>query len=316
MATRNSNNYKVCIVKESSYGVINKTLTTAGGAVFFADKLEWNYAPITVELAKKENSLYKAAERTRITGKLVTGTLSGELTDNHEILLQTHFDDASSPYLYASALPATKSVNIYQLYLDSAGAVTHYDVILGAIINPLVISGESNGVIQYTATIEGTDYLQQQANSAGTALTLTNGTVVNGTPFLFGDVTCTTHTSKTTLLSFNLELRKTMVDNSQRFMNSRTKQNDYYNQIGGTLQMSTLNDPAVDVYTNKQEGNSFLNTITLVNAAKTWAIAIGGELTDLQRPDADRGLFVTNETFDLCTDQDITVPVTITVAIL
>jgi len=61
MALRNSNNYKVCIVPESSYGVINKTLTTVGGAKFFADKLEWNYAPITVELGKKENSLYKAS---------------------------------------------------------------------------------------------------------------------------------------------------------------------------------------------------------------------------------------------------------------
>ena len=37
MATRNSNNYKVCIVPETSYGVINRTLTTAGGAVFFDD---------------------------------------------------------------------------------------------------------------------------------------------------------------------------------------------------------------------------------------------------------------------------------------
>lgn len=316
MALRNSNNYKVCIVPEISYGVINKTLTTAGGAKFFADKLEWNYAPITTELGKKENSLYKASARTRITGKLVTGTLSGELTDGHEILLQAHFDDATSPYLYAAALPTTKSYNIYQLYLNSTGAVTHYDVILGAIINPLVISGEPNGFIQYTATIEGADYLQEQPNSAGTALTLTDGTTVSGTPFLFGDVTVSTFTSKTTLLSFNLELRKTMVDNSQRFMNSLTKANDYYNQVGGTLQMSTLTDPAVDVYTNKQETNSFLNTITLVNTIQTWAMAIGGELTDLQRPDADRGLFVTKETFDLCTDTDIAAPVTITVTIL
>jgi len=316
MATRNSNNYRVCIVPEETYNTQQLTLTNAKSAVFFDDKLEWNYAPITTELAKKENSLYKSSTRTRITGKLVTGTLSGELTDGHEILLQAHFDDATSPYLYAAALPTTKSYNIYQLYLDSSGAVTRYDVILGAIINPLVISGEPNGIIQYTATIEGADYLQEQGNSAGKALILTDGTVVSGTPFLFGDVTVSTFTSKTTLLSFNLELRKTMVDNSQRFMNSLTKANDHYNQVGGTLQMSTLTDPAVDVYTNKQETNSFLNTITLVNTIQTWAIAIGGELTDLQRPDADRGLFVTNETFDLCTDQDTTVPVTITVTTL
>ena len=319
MALRNSNNYKACIVPEISYGVINKTLTTAGagGAKFFADKLEWNYAPITTELAKKENSLYKSSTRTKITGKLVTGTLSGDLTDGHEILLQAHFDDATSPYLYASALPTTKSYNIYQLYLDSAGAVTHYDVILGAIINPLVISGEPNGIIQYTATIEGADYLQQQPNSAGKALTLTDGTTVSGTPFLFGDVTTTTFQSKDTLLSFNLELRKTMVDNSQRFMNSLTKANDYYNQVGGTLQMSTLTNPDADRQSTRQNQAGNANTITLVNAIQTWKIDIHGVLTDITTPDADRGLFVTNETFELTDDiSTLAVPVTITVTTL
>lgn len=317
MALRNSNNYRVCIVPEETYNTQQLTLTDAKSAVFFNDKLEWNYAPITTELGKKENSLYKASTRTKITGKLVTGTLSGELTDGHEILLQAHFDDSTSPYLYAAALPATKSYNIYQLYLDSAGAVTYYDVILGAIINPLVISGEPNGIIQYTATIEGADYLQQQANSAGTALTLTDGTTVSGTPFLFGDVTTATFHSKTTLLSFNLELRKTMVDNSQRFMNSLTKANDYYNQVGGTLQMSTLTDPTLDYQSTRQNQEGNANRITLVNTIQTWAIDIYGVLTDITTPDADRGLFVTNETFEL-TDESSTlaVPVTITVTTL
>lgn len=301
MALRNSNNYKVCIVPESSYGVINKVLTTAGGAKFFADKLEWNYAPITTELGKKENSLYKSSTRTKITGKLVTGTLSGELTDGHEILLQAHFDDSTSPYLYAAALPTTLSYNIYQLYLDSTGAVTHYDVILGAIINPLVISGESNGIVQYTATIEGADYLQEQPNSAGTALTLTDGTTVSGTPFLFGDVTFVGYFAEDTSLSFNLELRKTMVDNSQRFMNSLTKQNDYYNQVGGTLQLSTLFDTTAHKASQaaKYDGIGMTVSISLINTIKTWMIELAGVTTEFTRPDADRGQFVANYTIDL-----------------
>lgn len=318
MALRNSNNYKVCIVPESSYGVINKTLTTAGGAKFFADKLEWNYAPITVELGKKENSLYKSSTRTVITGKLVTGTLSGELTDSHEILLQAHFDDAASPYLYAAALPATKSYNIYQLYLDSAGAVTHYDVILGAIINPLVISGEPNGIIQYTATIEGADYMQEQPNSAGTALTLTDGTTVSGTPFLFGAIDFTGDYGIDTLLSFNLELRKTLVDNSQRFMNSLTKQNDYYYQVGGTLQLTSLFDTTANASSMAEIYNGGAIPIALIelktNTPKSWSISIAGTVTEASRPDTDRGLFVQNFTVDLSCDSVNTVPVTITVS--
>ncbi len=318
MALRNSNNYKVCIVPEISYGVINKTLTTAGGAKFFADKLEWNYAPITTELGKKENSLYKAAERTKITGKLVTGTLSGELTDGHEILLQAHFDDATSPYLYAAALPTTKSYNIYQLYLDSTGAITHYDVILGAIINPLVISGEPNGIIQYTATIEGADYLQEVANTAPNALAVEATLPVSGTPFLFGSVTCTNLSNLSTLLSFNLELRKTMVDNNQRFMNSLTKQNDYYYQVGGTLQTSTLCDATADSGWQGIKNNEALYpaTITLVNAIQAWKIETNGTITDATRPDADRGLFVQNLTCDLASSILAEVPVTITVTTL
>ena len=82
MATLNSNNYKICIVPEVNFGWINKTLTTAGGAVFYDGKLEWNNAPITVERAKKENSLVKSNDRNYITGKNVSGTLSGDLLDS------------------------------------------------------------------------------------------------------------------------------------------------------------------------------------------------------------------------------------------
>jgi len=76
MATVNSNNYKVAIVKETSRGAQVKDLTTGGG-VFFADKFTWNNEPITVDLEKKNNSLYENEDRTLIVGEHVTGTLSG-----------------------------------------------------------------------------------------------------------------------------------------------------------------------------------------------------------------------------------------------
>ena len=76
MATVNSNNYKVAIVKETSRGVQVTNLTTGNG-VFFADKLTWNNDPITVDLEKKNNSLYENEDRTLIVGEHVTGTLSG-----------------------------------------------------------------------------------------------------------------------------------------------------------------------------------------------------------------------------------------------
>lgn len=319
MALRNSNNYKICIVPETNYGVQNKVLTTAGGARFFADKLEWGYNPITTELAKKENSFYKSGDRNKITGKLVSGTISGDLTDNHEILLQAHFDDTSSPYLYPAELPTTlKSFNIYQLYLDHAGAVTSYDVVLGAIINPLVLSGEPNGIVQYTATIDGADYLEEVSNTAGNVLTLTDGTPVTGNRFLFGNIDFTGGYGIDTLLSFNLELRKTMVENNQRFMNSMTKLNDYYTQVGGTLQLTSLFDTVANASSMAEIYNGEVINIALIelktNTPKSWSISIAGTVTEASRPDTDRGLFVQNFTADLSCDSISTVPVTITVS--
>lgn len=317
MALRNSNNYKICIVPETTYGVQNKVLTTAGGARFFADKLEWGYNPITVELAKKENSFYKSGDRNKITGMLVNGTLSGDLTDAHEILLQAHFDDASSPYLYPAELPTTtKSFNIYQLYLNNAGAVTSYDVVLGAIFNPLVLSGEPNGIVQYTTTLEGADYLEDVPNTALNVLTLTDGLTVSGNLFLFANVEYLNLTGvDEKLLSFNLELRKTMVENNQRFMNSMRKLNDYYTQVGGTFQVSSLYNGS-EIQGIRYNNNIFALKLTLLTPDKSWTIDLVGVVTDATRPDADRGLFVQNLTLDLAVDAVHTVPVTITVATL
>ena len=297
MAVRSTNNYKVAIIKETTYGAQIKTPT-----VYFADKFEWDNSPITQELAKKENSVYKAQTRTKITGKMVTGTLSGELTDMHEILLKAHFDDTSSPYLYsASVLDAPDSYNIYKLYLDSTGACTSYDVLLGAIINPLTITGESNGIVQYSCTIDAADYLQEVANSAPNALTLTSGIPVTGTPFLFGDIVCATGFSATSLISFNLELSKTLVDNSLRFQNSMTKTNDRYIQAGGTFSWVEIWDGTNNVadQSHKFDGQCLLIDIELINATKTWGIQLEGVLTDATRPDADRGILLGNYTIDL-----------------
>jgi len=312
MAVRSTNNYKVAIIKETTYGAQIKTPT-----VYFADKFEWDNSPITQELAKKENSVYKAQTRTKITGKMVTGTLSGELTDMHEILLKAHFDDTSSPYLYsASVLDAPDSYNIYKLYLNSAGACTHYDVLLGAIINPLTITGESNGIVQYSCTIDAADYLQEVANSATNALTLTADIPVTGVPFLFGDITCTTPFSADSLLSFNLELSKTLVDNSLRFQNSLTKTNDRYIQAGGTFSWAEIwQIPAAATdQSNKYNELALDFSMSLINSEKTWAIALDGLLTDATRPDADRGILLGNYTIDLCEGTSNQAPATITVS--
>lgn len=324
MAIVNSNNYRVAIVKESSFGVINKTLTLAGGALFFNDKLDWNNQPITQELSKKENSLYKAADRTKITGNYATGTLTGELKNTHEILLKAHFDDETQPYNHAVHLGTPLTYNVYQLYLDSTGACTHYDVLLGVTIPSLTLSGEANGILQYTAQLDAASYLQMQPNSSGTALTFTSGTAVpsatSGSQFLFGNVTANTMAfGETKLNSFSLEMTKTLVDNAIRFQNTMTKNSttgDAYTQVGGTLSYTALWDGIKNAadQSKRYDGTGMTNTFSLVApTVATWAIVCKGIVTDATRPDADRGLFLGNYTFDLC-QISTAAPVVITVS--
>ena len=315
MAVRNSNNYKVVIVPEVSYGVQVKNLTTG---VAFPDVFDWNYEPITQELKKKENSLYKSLDRDVITGKKVVGSLSGDLRDTHEILLKAHFDDASSPYLYPSQLGSTLSYNVYRLWLNAAGDCTHYDVLLGAVFNPLTFTGEPNGILQYSTTTEGTDFLENTANSDGDALS--NIPAVGGTCFLFANMSGQLMNGATALNSFSLELSKTMVDDALRFQNSMSKSNDRYTQVGGTFQVQTIYD---DVSDDSMQADRYdpsktasnPSTLTFANASKTWTIVINGIVTSAENPDADRGLLLGNYTVDLREDTDADEPpITITVA--
>jgi len=299
MALRNSNNYLVAIAIEDTYNTQQTIIDS--DALTIPDKLDWNFAPITAEFTKKENSLYKAADRTKITGNLTNATLSGDFTDGHSLLLALYFDDTDSPYLYPSSIPdTTLSASIYQLYLNSAGAVVTYDVLPGAVIKDLSITGEANGIIQYSATIDAAEYRQEVANTGDDELTISSPQEA-GTPFLFGDVVASSWDSKTVINSFNLSLSKTYVDNVLRFQNSLTKTNDRYIGVGGTLSISQLwdtDDNDTDQAYRYNE-SAITATITLATAAYEWEIGIEGVITEATRPDADRGLFVGNYTFDL-----------------
>jgi hypothetical protein len=299
MAIRNSNNYKVGIMIEGTYGTQEFIIDSSG--LVLPDKLDWNYAPITAELIKKGNSAYKAQNHYKITGSMATATLTGELTSGHELLLALHLDDSDgTPYLYASDLPTTLSANIYQLYLNSAGTITSYDVLLGAVITSFQITGEANGIIQYTATIEADGYRQEVSNTGGDTVALDSPGGV-GEYFLFGKMLATLWDGSWTLNSFSLNIQKSYVDNALRFQNSMTKTNDRYIQVGGTLQITQLWDGSTHgtdkslIYNQSPQ----TNTLSLIGDMRVWDIGLEGVISDAQRPDADRGIFLGNYTFDL-----------------
>lgn len=309
MAALNSNNYLVAVVPEVSRGAQVTNLSTGDT---YQDVLEWNYDPIVTDKTQKENNLAERNDRSVITAQRVSATLSGQLTWGHDSLLSLFFDDNASPYLFSSTVPTTKSANIYQLYLGSDGATTHYDVILGAVIQQLEFRGTANGLVEYTATIQGTSYLQMVANSAGGAITAIPA--VDGALFQFGSVTASLYTAKTALNSFTLTLQKTMVDDKSRYQNSLTMSNDRYIGVGGTLAIETLWDGTADA---AQQANRFsqtakANTITLVNASGSWAFLTYGIVTEATRPDADRGEFMASDNLKLVFS-GANAPVTVTV---
>ena len=315
MSVLNSNNYKIAIVPEVTYGVQVKNLTTGGG-VFFDSRLEWSRTPKTVDRSKKTNSLAAAPNETKVTGEMFTATMSGDLTDGHEILLQGYFDDASSPYMHPVHLGTTKSYNVYQLYLDATGACTHYDVLLGCAITQLTLTGEVNGIWQFSAKIEATSYRQYVANTSTDALTLASGLPVSGDPFLFGHTAIGAGMFQFTILSANIDLVKTMVDDKHRYQNSMAKINDAYIGAGGTVTWEEEWDGAANQtdqsYVQNETDNA--TSIVLANASKTWTFDLNGVITEATRPDADKGLYVGNYTMKLTASSLGDAPVNVTVA--
>lgn len=317
MANRNSNDYKIMIIPEVSDGTQIFAGTTGK---CFADKFEWMREPITSDRAIKNGKLFDDPLRTVVTGEKVTATMSGELTTSHDILLQGLFDDASSPYTFAAHMPTAKTYNIYQLYLDATGACTTYDVILGAFIREIQMSGKANSIWTYSVNIEAKSYRENVTNSLTNALT--SIPTVTGNPFLFGSTTGTFNFGDTTHVnSIDLTISKTMDSDENRWQNGLTRNNNRYIGVGGTLSYSYLWDGAKmesQGQSTKYETSALSEAISLTAlvgaATHIWIIETTGRITDITRPDADRGTFIGTVTENLI-DSGSDVPVTITVMV-
>jgi len=314
MANRNSNDYNIMIIPEVTDGTQIFAGTTGK---LICDKMEWMHEPIMSDRAIKNNKLFDEAKRSVITGNKVTASINGELTTNHEIMLQALFDDATSPYTFAAQMPTAKTYNIYQMYYNAAGAVTHYDVLLGATIQEMTFAGASTGLWTYTANIEAKTFRENVANDSGNVLSAIP--TVAGDPFIFGNTTCSVNFGNTNNVnSVDITLTKTMDSDENRWQNGLTRNNNRYIGVGGTLSYSYLwedNGAEQNGQSVKNNDTPYVETITLVAGAKNWQFECTGRMTDITRPDADRGTFIGTVTETLIDDQDVnfTPPITITV---
>jgi hypothetical protein len=170
--------------------------------------------------------------------------------------------------------------------------------------------------VQYSVNIEAASYSQEVVNTGANVLTISSPKEA-GTPFLFGNIAAQLYDSDTKLNSFSIEFSKTMVDNALRFQNSLTKTNDRYTAVGGTLTYSKIWDGtnnAADQSFRYNESTHYI-LIKLATVAYTWDIECEGVMADTTRPDADRGIFIGNYTFNLTSGgwyMDIPVQITIT----
>ena len=314
MANRNSNDYKIMIIPEVTDGTQIFVGTTGK---LICDKMEWMHEPIMSDRAIKNNKLFDEAKRSVITGKKVTASIDGELTTNHEIMLQALFDDATSPYTFAAQMPTAKTYNIYQMYYNASGAVTHYDVLLGAIIQEMTFSGASTGLWTYTANIEAKTFRENITNVDANLLSAIP--TVTGDPFIFGNTICfVSFGNNTNVNSVDITLTKTMDSDENRWQNGLTRNNNRYIGVGGTLSYSYLwEDNGVEQCGQSVKNNEtpYLESITLVAGAKSWLFECSGRMTDITRPDADRGTFIGTVTETLIDDQvvNLSPPITITV---
>jgi hypothetical protein len=315
MASRLGSGYYVSLVKETEYGTAITNLSTA--THMFDVTCEIKNEPIITDTGVKTGTVQPYNTEKIITGTGGTVTISGNVCTEYAVLLQAYFhEDATVPapsvYNMQEASTAPFSYTIYQLFeADTTPSGTAYNIAAGCVLTEFSITGESNGILQFTST--------WRAKLVDRAITtaLTNGVAGwgAGTPFLFGSVTGTLFNAKTTFNSFAINLSKVLADDRISYQNSMARTAEYLTQYTGTLDVETIYDDAADHTFDGNIGSQTAvdSTIAFVNGAVSWTWAFSTRIASFTQADPDKSLFVAQYSLELARDAAAEA-VTVTVA--
>lgn len=318
MANRIGNSYRLAIGKEFAF---NSGSTAAAGVISFtalsvvASTVTGEVVPEALETGFKTNSAMPTACELAQGYRSGQITVSGTLTDGHELLLYAATHDSSSAYAW-TAKPTASSFVILRIWDDSAASPYTVDKFSGCRLDSLTITGQSGSLISFDAVFSPASYSPEVSQSiAGT-----DPGIVCGTPFNFGDVTiASSFGSGTSAKSFSIMLGSEYADNSSSYQNSNTRIADVVVQFMGEYQLAVNYDTTTseDYTVESINSDSFSGadeTITLANANKIWDFSLPIQLTALTKADPDNQLFETSVTakivYNIATSAAPTITVT------
>lgn len=298
------NDYRTVIGAETSLGSgkTNATSIAWTEVTVLPDKCEMTLDKAQIDTGAKTQTGLPTLCEIKSGYEKYTVTLSGVLSNEHEILLQAFFKDAGTPYTMDS-VPTLDGYLIMQVWADDTGTPYTADKAVGCQCMSLKFTGASGGMVTYEAVFMARSYVRRDAT---VAITGTDPGTVCTEGFNFGDVTADLIYGDTThLKSFDLTLNNNLVDDAAMFQNSNTILQAIPSTVSGELNYVTnYYDTADDIGadTKINANSSIIEKIILVNTNKTWEIIVTGQLTGFTRADPDDGIYDSNVTHRLVYD--------------
>lgn len=298
------NNYRTVIGKETALGSgkTNATSIAWTEVTVLPDKCEMTIDKAQIDTGAKTQTGLPTLCEIKSGYEKYTVTLSGVLSDEHEILLKAFFKDAASPYTMDS-VPTLDSYVIMQVWAEDTATPYIADKAIGCQLMSLKFDGASGGMITYEAVFMARSYVRRDAT---VAITGTDPGTVCTKGFNFGDVTASLQYGDTThLKSFSLSLMNNLVDDAAMFQNSNTILQAIPSTVSGEFSyVCNYYDTASELSAETSiNGDSPLTeAIVLTNSEATWSIDITGQLTGYTRADPDDGIYDSNATERLVYD--------------
>ena len=303
MSNLNAHKSLIVIGKETSYGTTQTTPEKK-----FPDFFEYEFGVAQVSVQQKTQTLEPKVSMSYAGRKSPTVTLTGIMTDEHEIFLKAYFSKSSSNYAWQTD-DNDYSYTIAQAFPSASDNLGSGVVATGCRLQNLTINRDGD-YVRYNAVFRAKTIDDQVDMSGWTLTAITNTTYPVLTPFMWKDVTCSLLDTQalTNLNTFSLNLTNEFTDDDIAFQNSQTKTRDKVCSVSGELSFEWIYDTTADAQVYDNIFSQTLNTdnITLVNTNKSWAIATEGQYKDYKRPDKDNCLYVSSVTKELRGDNSLT----------
>jgi len=283
--------------RESAYGT-QQTIPTEKHACMF----EYDYGVQASDVGVKTQTLMPMAMERTIGREMPTCKLSGALTDSYEWLLEAYFNNIGTPYAHQT-VDARYSYTIYQSIPASESDAGDGIMVLGARLETLNIT-RNGDVMNFEASFRAKSIADGVDFSALDLTTVVDTTAPEVTPFLWQNVTASMlDAAYTNINDFGLTLTNTYADDDIIYQNSATKIQDIVCSSTGELTYQVIYDTVNDVAAAAEIENDLItDSISLVNDNATWNIVTYGRLANPSRPDAEKCIYVTDNTVTLLGD--------------